>query len=139
MTACWMVKRLSMAMGKSHFRLPRFHAINPVVALLIGFAASLAAMGIQPRMGRYVAWTYWLAVVMVGVLGTMAADVLHVRFSLPYFLSSTLFAVILAAVFSAWSRTERSLSIQAVDTTRREVFHGLAVCTPFAMAPRSEI
>jgi uncharacterized membrane-anchored protein len=28
-------------------------------------------------MRRYLAWTYWFAVVMVGVFGTMAADVLH--------------------------------------------------------------
>jgi len=37
------------------------------------------------------------AVVMVAVFGTMAADVLHIKFGVPYEASTTLFAVVLAA------------------------------------------
>ena len=60
---------------------------------------SSLALVLQLSMRRYVAWTYWFAVVMVGVFGTMAADVLHVRFGVPYAVSSVLYAVVLAAVF----------------------------------------
>jgi uncharacterized membrane-anchored protein len=41
-----------------------------------------------------------LAVAMVAVFGTMAADVLHVGFGVPYLVSTTFFAVVLAAVFA---------------------------------------
>ena len=51
------------------------------------------ALGLQFRMGRYVAWAYWFAVVMVGIFGTMAADVLHVGFGVPYTVSTILYAV----------------------------------------------
>ena len=64
----------------------------PVVAVLLGFVAFVAALALQLRARRYVARSYWLAVVMVGVFGTMAADVLHVGFHVPYEASSILYA-----------------------------------------------
>ena len=128
----WIVKGLSTAMGEATSDY-LVHAMNPVVAVLIGFAAFLIAMTVQLCMRRYLAWTYWLAVVMVGVFGTMAADVLHVRFGVPYVLSSGLYGAILAVVFLLWSATERTLSIHAIDSTRREVFYWLVVCATFAM------
>ena len=82
---------------------------------------------------RYIAWTYWLAVVMVGVFGTMAADVLHVGFGVAYAVSTALYAVVLAAVFLAWRRTENTLSIHSVDSWRREAFYWAAVVATFAL------
>ena len=109
------------------------HAIAPVEAVGLGFVAFVAALGLQLAMRRYVAWAYWLAVVMVGVFGTMAADVLHVAFGVPYIVSSAFYALVLAAVFRTWQRTERTLSIHAVNTTRRELFYWAAVVATFAM------
>jgi len=80
-----------------------------------------------------VAAAYWLAVVMVGVFGTMAADVLHVALGVPYAASSLLCAVALTVVFVTWSRTEGTLSIHSIDSTRRELFYWAAVVTTFAM------
>ncbi len=84
-------------------------------------------------MGRYRAWTYWLAVVMVGVFGTMAADVLHVGFGVPYAVSSIFYGIVLAAVFISWQQTEKTLSIHSVDTPRREAFYWAAVVATFAL------
>lgn len=128
----WVIKALSTAMGEatSDFSV---HAIDPVVAVLLGFAAFVVALVLQFTRRRYIAWSYWLAVAMVGVFGTMAADVLHVRFGVPYYLSSTLYAVILFAVFVLWSRTEHTLSIHTIDTPRREAFYWAAVVFTFAM------
>jgi uncharacterized membrane-anchored protein len=128
----WIIKALSTAMGEatSDFSV---HSIDPVVAVGLGFVAFVIALVIQLSVRRYVAWTYWLAVVMVGVFGTMCADVLHVAFHVPYIASATLYAVILAAVFFTWQRTERTLSIHTIDTTRRELFYWAAVVSTFAM------
>ncbi len=91
------------------------------------------ALIVQVRRGRYVAWAYWLAVVMVGMFGTMAADVLHVGFGVPYTVSSGLYAVGLAAVFLPWRRVGGTLSIHLVDTVRRKLFYWAAVAATFAM------
>src|SRR5580704_10558071 len=109
------------------------HRLNPEIAVLLGFAGFLAALTLQFSMRRYVAWTYWLAVVGVGVFGTMAADVLHVGFSVPYAVSSVLYALMLVAVFVTWQKTEGTLSIHSVDTPRREAFYWAAVVATFAM------
>jgi uncharacterized membrane-anchored protein len=128
----WVIKALSTAMGESTSDYA-VHVINPVAAVGLGFVAFVAALVLQFSMRRYVAWAYWLAVCMVGVFGTMAADVLHVGFGVPYIASSILYAVVLFAVFFAWYRTERTLSIHTVDTPRREAFYWLAVVATFAM------
>jgi uncharacterized membrane-anchored protein len=128
----WIIKGLSTAMGEatSDYLVT---AISPVVAVLIGFVAFAIAMAIQLTRMRYIAWAYWLAVVMVGVFGTMVADVLHVGFGIAYVVSAPLFALVLAAVFIVWRRVEGTLSIHEVNTTRREVFYWLAVVSTFAL------
>jgi uncharacterized membrane-anchored protein len=128
----WVVKALSTAMGEatSDFLVAR---LNPIPAVALGFLGFLGALALQFAMRRYLAWTYWFAVVMVGVFGTMAADVLHVGFHVPYIASSLLYAVVLAAVFFMWQRTEHTLSIHSVDTPRREGFYWATVVATFAL------
>src|SRR5436305_3713220 len=70
---------------------------------------------------------------MVSVFGTMAADVLHVRFGVPYAVSSVLFAVNLTVVFAVWYAIERTLSIHSITTWRREAFYWATVLTTFAL------
>jgi uncharacterized membrane-anchored protein len=128
----WVIKALSTAMGESTSDY-LVNAINPVVAVLLGFAGFAVAMALQFSMRRYVAWAYWLAVVMVGVFGTMVADVLHVGFGVPYALSSVVFAILLAVNFLVWRRVEGTLSIHSIDRFRREIFYWLAVVFTFAL------
>jgi uncharacterized membrane-anchored protein len=70
---------------------------------------------------------------MVAVFGTMCADVLHVVLGLPYTVSFTLYAALLAATFIAWYRSERTLDIHSISTRRREVYYWLAIIFTFAM------
>ena len=128
----WVIKALSTAMGESTSDY-LVHALGPATAVGLGFVAFVAALWLQFSMRRYLAWTYWLAVVMVGVFGTMAADVLHVGFNVPYPVSSALYGLILLAVFVIWQRTEKTLSIHSIDTARREAFYWAAVVSTFAM------
>lgn len=130
--AFWLIKLLSTAMGESSSDY-LVHAMAPELAVLLGFAGFVAALVLQLRKGRYVAWTYWFAVVMVGLFGTMAADVLHVGLGVPYAASTVLYAVALAVVFLSWQRTEGTLSIHSIDTPRREVFYWATVVATFAM------
>jgi uncharacterized membrane-anchored protein len=128
----WVIKLLSTAMGEATSDYS-VHAIDPVIAVILGFCAFCIALSLQFWVRRYIAWTYWLAVCGVGVFGTMAADVLHVRFGVPYAASSALYAVLLAAVFIAWYRVEHTLSFHTIDTPRREMFYWAAVVATFAM------
>jgi uncharacterized membrane-anchored protein len=128
----WAIKALSTAMGESTSDY-LVHAMAPELAVVLGFLGFVIALALQLSRRRYVAWAYWLAVVGVGVFGTMAADVLHVGLGVPYIASSLLYAVVLAAVFVTWQKTEQTLSIHSIDTDRRELFYWAAVVATFAM------
>src|ERR1700755_1649435 len=106
----WAIKALSTAMGESTSDY-LVHAMAPELAVVLGFVGFVIALVLQFSRRGYVAWAYWLAVVGVGVFGTMAADVLHVGFGVPYAASSVLYGVVLIAVFIRWARTEKTLSI----------------------------
>ena len=128
----WVIKGLSTAMGEATSDY-LVHAMAPELAVLLGFAGFVGVLALQFRKGRYAPWTYWGAVVMVGVFGTMAADVLHVGLGVPYTASTVLYAAVLIGVFVAWQRTEKTLSIHSIDTPRREVFYWATVSATFAM------
>jgi uncharacterized membrane-anchored protein len=128
----WVIKGLSTAVGESTSDY-LVGAIDPVLAVGLGFAGFVVALAMQFSMRRYRPWSYWFAVVMVGVFGTMAADVVHVALGVPYAVSTLGYALVLAAVFLVWYRTERTLSIHEIVTPRREVFYWLAVVATFAL------
>jgi uncharacterized membrane-anchored protein len=104
-----------------------------VPAVLLGFAGFVLALVLQFAVRRYVARAYWFAVVMVGVFGTMAADVLHVGLGVPYVVSASFFAVALAAVFILWQKSEKTLSIHSITSRRRELFYWATVVATFAL------
>jgi uncharacterized membrane-anchored protein len=128
----WVTKVLTTGMGEttSDFLVQR---LGPPLAIGLGALAFAVALTVQLRADRYSPWTYWSAVVMVSVFGTMAADVLHVGLGVPYVVSTVFFAVALAVVFTAWYLSERTLSIHSIRTTRRELFYWAAVLTTFAL------
>jgi uncharacterized membrane-anchored protein len=128
----WIIKVLTTAMGESTSDY-LVHRFDPYVAVGCGGVALALSLGLQFSVRRYVAWVYWLAVLMVAVFGTMAADVLHIEFGVPYVASTTLFAVVLAAVFATWYATERTLSIHSIATWRREAFYWATVIATFAL------
>lgn len=130
--AFWVVKLLSTAMGEAFSDFLVFH-VNPYLAVVAGTAGLAAALTLQRRVDRYRAPVYWLAVVMVAVFGTMAADVMHVVLRVPYAASSGALVLALCGVFVAWHRTERTLSIHSIDTPRRELFYWAAVIATFAL------
>jgi uncharacterized membrane-anchored protein len=76
---------------------------------------------------------HWLAVVMVAVFGTMAADVMHIVIGIPYSVSTAGFAIVLAVIFLTWYRVEGTLSIHSIVTLRRELFYWATVLATFAL------
>ncbi|WP_125617064.1 hypothetical protein [Specibacter cremeus] len=128
----WIIKVLTTGMGET----TSDHLVqhyDPPVMVAIGAVAFVTALLVQLSVRRYVPWVYWLAVTMVSVFGTMAADVLHVGLGVPYQISSMFFLIVLAAVFVLWRTTEKTLSFHSIHTRRREIFYWTAVVTTFAL------
>jgi uncharacterized membrane-anchored protein len=130
----WITKVLTTGMGETASDyMVRGPGPGPVAAVMLGAAGFTAALILQFCVRRYVPWVYWLAVTMVSIFGTMAADVLHVGLGVPYEVSTAFFAFVLAALFITWRMVEKTLSFHSIHTPRREAFYWAAVVTTFAL------
>ena len=93
----------------------------------------VAALVLQFATRRYRAFAYWFLAYAIAIAGTGFADFLHLDVHIPYAGTTILWAVILAAVFWAWQRSEGTLSIHSVTTQRREAFYWATVFATFAL------
>jgi uncharacterized membrane-anchored protein len=96
-------------------------------------ALLLVVLFFQFRARKYVPAIYWLAVVLISVVGTQITDNLVDNFGVSLVTTTIVFAIALAVVFGAWYWSERTLSIHTIYTTRREAFYWLAVLFTFAL------
>jgi uncharacterized membrane-anchored protein len=130
----WIIKILCTTVGESFA-----DYVNETLGFgltnttLIFSAALLAALAVQFRLRRYVPVAYWLTVVLISVVGTLLTDQLTDGVGVPLWISTTVFAVLLAVVFGIWYARERTLSIHSIVTTPREAFYWLAVLVTFAL------
>jgi uncharacterized membrane-anchored protein len=91
------------------------------------------AIVLQFAVRRYRAFAYWSLAFAIAIAGTGISDFLHLDVHIPYAGTSLLWAVILAAIFWTWYRSEGTLSIHSVTTQRREAFYWATVFATFAL------
>jgi uncharacterized membrane-anchored protein len=130
----WVIKILCTTVGESFADYVNetlgFGLTNTTIVFTVALVATLV---VQLRLRRYVPGVYWLAVVLVSVVGTLLTDNLTDARGVPLAVSSIVFAVLLAAVFGAWYAREHTLSIHAINTTPREAWYWLVVLVTFAL------
>ncbi|MDP4171651.1 MAG: hypothetical protein Q8906_13645 [Bacillota bacterium] len=128
----WITKVLTTGMGEVFSDYLVKH-MNPVIAVGLGAVGLAVSLILQFAVRRYVAWIYWLVVVMVSIFGTMAADVVHIVLGIPYVISTIFFTAALALIFAIWYAIEKTLSIHSIFTRKREFFYWCTVLATFAL------
>ena len=96
-------------------------------------ALLLIALFFQFKARKYVPSIYWLAVVLLSVVGTLITDNLVDNFGVPLEVTTIAFSIALAVTFGVWYASEKTLSIHSIYTTRREAFYWLAILFTFAL------
>ncbi|MFI9808396.1 hypothetical protein ACIHEJ_29200 [Streptomyces sp. NPDC052301] len=130
----WVIKVLCTTVGETAADLLNEKAGLGLTGVSLLMSALLAVvLVVQFRTRAYRAGVYWLAVALISVVGTLVSDNLTDDMGVALETTTTVFAIALVIVFAAWYRTERTLSIHHVDTTRREAFYWLAVLFTFAL------
>ncbi|MDX2546481.1 hypothetical protein ACOT81_36655 [Streptomyces sp. WI04-05B] len=130
----WVIKVLCTTVGETAADLLNEKAglgLTGVSLLMSGLLALVLV--VQFRTSAYRPGVYWTAVALISVVGTLISDNLTDNMGVPLTTSTTVFAIVLAIVFAAWYRSERTLSIHSIDTLRRESFYWLAVLFTFAL------
>ena len=130
----WLIKLLAVTMGETAADYLGVNLGLGLTATSIIMAAVLAvALFLQFRQKRYVPWSYWLAVVLISVVGTLVTDNMVDNFGIKLTTSTIIFTIALAVTFAAWYASEKTLSIHTVFTSRREAFYWLAILFTFAL------
>jgi uncharacterized membrane-anchored protein len=93
----------------------------------------LVTLFFQFRARKYVPRIYWLAVVLISVVGTLGSDNLTDNFGVPLLTTTIIFGILLLVTFVAWYVSEKTLSIHSIYTTKREVFYWLTILFTFAL------
>jgi uncharacterized membrane-anchored protein len=127
----WVLKLLTTGMGEA---MSDFLGQQSVpLAGLVGIVGIVVALRLQLRAREYRAPIYWFTVMMVAIFGTMVADGLRDGASLSYGVTTPFFAIVVAAIFFSWYRSEGTLSIHGITTRRRELYYWAAVLATFAL------
>jgi uncharacterized membrane-anchored protein len=130
----WLIKLMAVTMGETA---ADYLAVNLGFGLtatsLIMTAILIGALVLQFGQRRYVPWSYWLAVVLISIVGTLVTDNLVDNFGVSLISATISFTIALAATFAAWFASEKTLSIHKVFTFRREAYYWLAILFTFAL------
>ena len=96
-------------------------------------AVLIAVLVAQFRARRYIPGIYWLAVVLISVVGTLISDNLVENYGVTLETTTIAFSACLIATFATWYWSERTLSVHTIVTTRREAFYWLTILFTFAL------
>ena len=130
----WVIKVLATTVGETA---ADFLSVTLGLGLtkttLVMTALLILTLVFQFRADRYVPGVYWLAVVLISIVGTLITDNLTDNLGVPLLTTTIVFTIALAITFGTWYAAEHTLSIHTIYTIRREAFYWLAILFTFAL------
>lgn len=130
----WIIKILSTTVGETAADYLAVDAGWGQTITRIVMACLLAAALItQVSKRHYAPWAYWLSVVLVSIVGTQITDLLTDGLGVSLYVSTPVFAILLALIFAAWHKVEHTLSIHDIVSRRRELFYWAAILCTFSL------
>lgn len=134
----WVIKVLCTTVGETaaDFLNTKLNLGLTGTSLVIG-SLLVVALIFQFRTKKYTPSIYWLAVVLISIVGTLITDNLTDHFEMSLVTATILFGTALAATFIGWYKSEGTLSIHSVHTAKREAFYWLTILFTFALGTAS--
>lgn len=97
----------------------------------------VVALVVQFRVPEYIPAVYWVAVVLISVVGTLITDNMVENFNVSLTTSTIVFSILMVASFAVWYVSEGTLSIHSIHTPKREAFYWVAILFTFALGTAS--
>ena len=126
----WVIKISTTAAGEA---ISDMFVSNKKLGVVVEVSMFCVALFLQFASRRYSAVTYWFLALAIATAGTGVADTMHLVFGMPYAVTSLFWVLVLAAVFYLWDRSEHTLDIHSITTSRREKFYWSVVFATFAL------
>ena len=120
----WIIKVLCTTVGETaaDFLNMRLHLGLTGTTLVMGVLLIITLL-FQFKARKYIPAIYWLAVVLISIVGTLVTDNLVDNLGVSLKTTTIVFGIALAVIFAVWYVIERTLSIHTIYTTRRETFY----------------
>ena len=130
----WIIKVLCTTVGETaaDYLNATLHFGLTGTSLVMG-ALLVVVLFFQFRAKKYVPSVYWLAVVLISIVGTLITDNLTDKLGIPLETTTIVFSVALLLTFVVWYVVEKTISVHSIVTTRREAFYWLAILFTFAL------
>lgn len=130
----WIIKIMATTVGETAADLLSTNLnLGLTITTFIMGSLLLITLFFQFKSKKYVPGVYWLAVVLISVVGTLITDNLVDNFGVALSTTTTIFAIALLATFAAWYMSEKTLSIHSIYTTKREIFYWFTILFTFAL------
>lgn len=130
----WIIKIMATTVGETA---ADFLSVN----LNLGLTATtyfmsgllLITLYFQFKLKKYTPGVYWLAVVLISIVGTLITDNLVDNLGVSLKTTTAIFTVALALSFALWYRSEKTLSIHSINTRKREGYYWATILFTFAL------
>ncbi len=129
----WVIKILCTTVGETAADYLIQHFFGLTGTTLVMSALLVVVLFFQFKARKYAPSIYWLAVVLLSIVGTLITDNLTDHLNVPLETSTFVFSIALVLTFAVWYAVEKTLSVHAIVTTRRETFYWLAILFTFAL------
>ena len=130
----WLIKILATTVGETAADFLNVNLnLGMAITTLLMVTLLIVTLFFQFRSDKYMPSIYWLAVVLISVVGTLLTDNLVDNLGIPLEVTTILFAIALIVTFLCWFASERTLSIHSIFTRKREAFYWLAILFTFAL------
>src|SRR5258706_8330323 len=129
----WIIKVLCTTVGETFadFINTKLGDNRNTTTIVMGSLLAVALV-VQFRVPEYVPAVYWVAVVLISVVGTLITDNMAEHFHVSLTTSTIVFGILMLASFAVWHASENTLSIHSIHTRRREAFYWTAILFTFA-------
>lgn len=130
----WIIKILATTVGETAADFLNTNLnLGLTITTFIMSGLLIITMFFQFKSNKYVPSIYWLAVVLISIVGTLVTDNLVDNFKVPLEATTIIFLIALILTFMVWYASEKTLSIHSIYTTNREAFYWFAILFTFAL------
>jgi len=130
----WVIKVLATTVGETAADFLNTNLnLGLTITTFIMSGILIITLLFQFKAKKYVTGIYWLAVVLISVVGTLVTDNLVDNFGVPLETTTIIFSIALFVTFVVWYAKEKTLSVHSIYTTKREAFYWSAILFTFAL------
>ena len=130
----WVIKVLCTTVGETFadYLNTILHLGLTGTSLVMG-ALLVVVLFFQFKTRKYTPSIYWLAVVLLSIVGTLITDNLTDKLRVSLVTTTIIFSAALVLTFVIWYIIEKTISVHSIVTTRRETFYWLTILFTFAL------